>query len=271
MLESLVNHFIYYPEPDWIATPDRLGMEAEEVHLTPEPGVQLHAWFFPHPRPLASLLFCHGNAGNASHRLENVFYLLQIGFQVLLFDYRGYGHSSGQPSEAGLYSDAFAAWSHLAARAGKLDAPLVIFGRSLGGAVAVDLATRLKGERRDAGVGLVVESTFTSIRTLARLIFPLPMPELPVKYDSLAKIGQIQMPLLAIHGEEDELIPFADGRRLFDTAPEPKTWFPIPHAGHNDTYIVGGEAYFRRLAAFARDLPGPNRSTDSRRDNRYKR
>jgi fermentation-respiration switch protein FrsA (DUF1100 family) len=268
MLESMVNRFIYYPEPDWIVTPDRLGMEAEEVYLTPEPGVQLHAWFFPHPSPLASLLFCHGNAGNASHRLENVFYLLQSGFQVLLFDYRGYGHSSGQPSEAGLYRDAFAAWSYLAARAGNLGAPLVIFGRSLGGAVAVDLATRLKGERRDAGVGLIVESTFTSIRTLARLIFPLPLPELPVKYDSLAKIGQIQKPLLAIHGEEDELIPFADGRRLFDAAPEPKTWFPIPRASHNDTYIVGGEAYFRRLAAFARDLSNIIKNTDSRRDNR---
>jgi fermentation-respiration switch protein FrsA (DUF1100 family) len=271
MLESLVSRFIYYPEPDWIATPDHLGMEAEEIYLTPEPGVQLHAWFFPHPSPSATLLFCHGNAGNVSHRLENVFYLLQTGFQVLLFDYRGYGHSSGQPSEAGLYRDAFTAWTHLVARAGNSAAPLVIFGRSLGGAVAVDLVTRLKGDQRDAGVGLIVESTFTSIRTLARLVFSLPLPELPVKYDSSSKIGQIQMPLLAIHGEEDELIPFADGRRLFDTAPEPKAWFPIPRAGHNDTYIVGGEAYFRRLAAFARDLSGPNKCTDSRRDNRYKK
>jgi fermentation-respiration switch protein FrsA (DUF1100 family) len=114
--------------------------------------------------------------------------------------------------------------------------------------VAVELATRVEAD------GLVIESTFTSIRTLARLMFPLPLPELPVKYDSLSKIGQIQTPLLAIHGEEDELIPFADGRALFEAAPEPKVWYPIPGAGHNDTYLVGGSAYFRRLGAFVREL-----------------
>jgi fermentation-respiration switch protein FrsA (DUF1100 family) len=265
MLESLLNRFIYYPEPEWWATPARLGLEAEEVRLAPEPGVELHAWFFPYPqsfekdpaaaqaihhqpRPLATLLFCHGNAGNASHRLQNVYYLLQTGFQVLLFDYRGYGHSSGQPSEEGLYRDAAAAWSHLVGRPDTAGVPRIIFGRSLGGAVAVELATRVT-----AG-GLILESTFTSIRTLARLMFPTPLPELPVHYDSLSKIGRIQMPLLAIHGVKDELIPYADGRKLFDAAPQPKTWIPLAGAGHNDTYAVGGEAYFQRLATFAAGL-----------------
>jgi hypothetical protein len=114
--------------------------------------------------------------------------------------------------------------------------------------VAIELASRVQAD------GLIVESTFTSIRTLARLVLPLPMPELPVKYDSLSKIGQLKMPLLAIHGQEDELIPFADGQVLFDAAPEPKAWYPIPGAGHNDTYLTGGEAYFQRLAAFASEL-----------------
>jgi fermentation-respiration switch protein FrsA (DUF1100 family) len=265
MLESLVNQFIYYPGSDWWTTPARLGLEADEVRLTPEPGVGLHAWFFPYPqplnqdpvvsrtmrtpsRPLATLLFCHGNAGNVSHRLENVYYLLQTGFQVLLFDYRGYGHSSGQPSEEGLYRDAIAAWSYLVERPDTAGVPRIIFGRSLGGAVAVELATRVTAD------GLILESTFTSIRTLARLVFPLPLPELPVYYDSLSKIGRIRMPLLAIHGQEDELIPFADGKKLFDAAPEPKIWVPLVGAGHNDTYVVGGEAYFQRLATFAAEL-----------------
>jgi hypothetical protein len=248
-LQHILSRFIYYPDPRWIMTPSRLGLEAEEVHLAPEPGIHLHAWFFPRPDPLASLLFCHGNAGNVSHRLENVFYLLQTGFQVLLFDYRGYGHSTGQPSEEGLYQDAVSAWRHLVERADTTSAPRIIFGRSLGGAVAIELASRVQAD------GLIVESTFTSIRTLARLVLPLPMPELPVKYDSLSKIGQLKMPLLAIHGQEDELIPFADGQVLFDAAPEPKAWYPIPGAGHNDTYLTGGEAYFQRLAAFASELP----------------
>ena len=247
-MQQILSRFIYYPDPHWFAEPGDLGLKAEEVILEPEAGVRLHAWFFPHPEPLASLLFCHGNAGNVSHRLENVHYLVETGFQVLLFDYRGYGHSSGQPTESGLYRDAATAWLHLVERPDTASAPRIIFGRSLGGAVAVDLASRA-----DAS-GLIVESTFTSIRTLVRLIYHLPLPELPVKYDSLSKIRQLKMPLLAIHGERDDLIPFADGRTLFEAAPEPKTWYPIPWAGHNDTYVVGGDAYFHQLAAFARDL-----------------
>lgn len=247
-LEALVSRFLYYPDPDWSVTPERLGLDAEEVELAPEPGVQLHAWFFPHPTPLATLLFCHGNAGNVSHRLENVYYLSRTGFQVLLFDYRGYGHSTGQPSEEGLYRDAMAAWEHLVGRSDTAAAPRLIFGRSLGGAVAVELATRANAD------GLIIESTFTSIRTLARLMFPLPLPELPVKYDSLAKIARIAMPLLVIHGDQDELIPVADGQALFEAASQPKAWFPIAGAGHNDTYLRGGQAYFRRLAAFATEL-----------------
>ena len=247
-MQEILSRFIYYPDPVWFMTPADLGLEAEEVMLEPEAGVQLHAWFFPHTKPLGSLLFCHGNAGNISHRLGNVQFLVQTGFQVLLFDYRGYGHSSGRPSELGLYRDATTAWQHLVERPDTGGAPRIIFGRSLGGAVAVDLATHADAD------GLIIESTFTSIRTLVRLIYHLPLPELPVKYDSLSKIGQIRMPLLALHGTRDELIPITDGRALFDAAPEPKTWYPIPMAGHNDTYVVGGNAYFRQFAKFARGL-----------------
>ena len=247
-MQEILSRFIYYPDPHWIFTPADLGLAAEEVTLEPEAGVKLHAWFFPRPDPLGSLLFCHGNAGNVSHRLENVRYLVQTGFQILLFDYRGYGHSSGQPSEWGLYRDAATAWQHLGERPDTAGAPRIIFGRSLGGAVAVDLATHADAD------GLILESTFTSIRTLVRLIYHLPLPELPVKYDSLSKISQLKMPLLGIHGGRDELIPFADGCTLFDAAPEPKRWYPIPGAGHNDTYVTGGDAYFRQFAAFARDL-----------------
>lgn len=248
MLESLINRFICYPTHRWMMTPADLDLEAEDVFLTPEPGVQLHAWFFPHPQPLATFLFCHGNAGNVSHRLENVARLLQTGFQVLLFDYRGYGHSSGRPSEQGLYRDVATAWTHLVERADTAGAPRIIFGRSLGGAVAMHLATRVGAD------ALIIESTFTSINTLARLIFSFPLPVLPVKYASLSRIGQLKMPLLVIHGERDRLIPFAEGRALFEAAPEPKAWYLVSGAGHNDTYLVGGEAYFHQLRAFVTDL-----------------
>lgn len=267
-LESLINRFAYYPEPDWIATPAQFGLDAEDVYLAPEEGVQIHAWFFPlraggtssgRAWPVATMLFCHGNAGNVSHRLDNVARLLDVGFQVLLFDYRGYGHSTGQPSEAGLYRDAHAAWNYLVARPETGSAPRVIFGRSLGGAVAVELAAE-QSRRPDTiacADGLILESTFTSFQTLARLVLPVRLPRLPVKYDSLSKISRIAMPVLVVHGEYDELIPFDDGRALFEAAPQPKWWYPIRGAGHNDTYLLGGEAYFQRLAAFAQDLPLP--------------
>jgi fermentation-respiration switch protein FrsA (DUF1100 family) len=247
VLESLINQFIYYPDPHWMVTPASLGLKAEEVRINSGPGVRLHAWFFPRHRPLANMLFCHGNAGNISHRIENVAHLLRAGFQVLLFDYRGYGHSSGLPSEEGLYEDAAAAWSALLDRA-DASIPRIIFGRSLGGAVAVDLATGVDAD------GLIIESTFTSIRTLARLFLPLPLPDLPVKYDSLSKIGDINTPLLVVHGEWDELVSFADGQALYEAARGVKSWYPIRGAGHNDTYVVGGKAYFRRLAAFVANL-----------------
>jgi fermentation-respiration switch protein FrsA (DUF1100 family) len=249
-LEKIVSSLLYYPDAHWVATPDRLGLQFEEVQIAVEPGVNLHAWFFPHLDPIASLLFCHGNAGNISHRLENVFYLAQAGFQVLLFDYRGYGKSTGEPSEEGLYRDAETAWAHMVERKDTSCVPRLIFGRSLGGAVAVELASRVEAE------GLILESTFTSIRTLARLMFPFPMPRLPVNYDSLSKIGRLRVPLLAVHGERDELIPYADGLALFEAAPEPKDWLRIPNAGHNDTYVVGGQAYFEKLALFARTCTG---------------
>jgi fermentation-respiration switch protein FrsA (DUF1100 family) len=130
-----------------------------------------------------------------------------------------------------------------------MNSPCIIFGRSLGGAVAVDLACRTQAD------GLILESTFTSIQTLTRLVLPVPLPRLPIKFDSHSKIRGLRVPLLALHGDRDELIPYEDGRALFAAAPEPKTWVPIRGAGHNDTYTTGGRSYFERLAAFAAGLP----------------
>lgn len=217
MFKWLINRFTYLPTHRWMTTPTKLGLEAQEVFLTPEPGVQLHAWFFRCTKPLATLLFCHGNAGNVSHRLQDVACLLQTGFQVLLFDYRGYGHSSRRPSELGLYRDAAMAWEHLAARADTAGAPRVIFGRSLGGAVAVDLAIHVEAD------AVMIENTFASVQALARLTFPLPLPALQAKYDSLSKIGQLRVPLLVIHSERDELIPpLRSGDRTQDVVFHPR-------------------------------------------------
>jgi fermentation-respiration switch protein FrsA (DUF1100 family) len=252
MLDSLLASFIYYPERDWWATPEVFGLAYESVTFSAADGISLHGWFFPHPRPVASMLFCHGNAGNISHRLENVQSLVEAGFQVFLFDYRGYGRSQGKPSEQGLYLDADAAWAHLCERAGPDGVPLVIFGRSLGGAVAIQLATHADGA--DA---LIIESTFTSLGGMVRQVLGgLPgFDRLADGYTSLDKIGHVHLPLLVIHGDRDELIPVAQGQTLFEAANEPKAWYPIPSAGHNDTFVIGGAAYFEQILKFVENLP----------------
>ena len=256
MLDSLLASFIYYPEQEWWATPEVFGLAYESVTFAAADGASLHGWFFPHPQPVASMLFCHGNAGNISHRLENVGVLVEIGFQVFLFDYRGYGRSQGRPTESGLYLDAEAAWAHVQQRVNPGEAPLVIFGRSLGGAVAIHLATGAEGA--DA---LIIESTFTSLGAMVRYVLGgLPgIDRVADGYISFDKIAALHVPLLIIHGERDELIPIAQGRALFEAANQPKTWYSIPGAGHNDTFVVGATAYFEQLVRFVEGLPGSPR------------
>ena len=196
-----------------------------------------------------ALLFLHGNAGNASHRLPNAGELAALGADVLLLDYRGYGLSEGRPSEAGVYADARAALAHLVEERGVPGRRVVLFGRSLGGAVAVDLAR----DRELAGV--ILESTFSSGADVARAAFTLPFAALVRdRWNSAAKIGRVRAPLLFFHGEEDDIIPIGLGRALYDAAPEPKEFFPIPRAGHNTTVEMGGRRYFARIADFLNEV-----------------
>jgi fermentation-respiration switch protein FrsA (DUF1100 family) len=247
MWDKLIAPFLYFPTRAHESSPEQYGLTYADITLTPEDAVSLHGWWFSTPQAMASLLFCHGNAGNISHRLDNIAHLVAVGFNILIFDYRGYGLSQGQPSEAGLYQDAMAAWDHFLELASP---PRLIFGRSLGGAVAIELARHVQKDGLD---GLIIESTFTSLGDMAGQVLPLPgIKWLVDGYPSLHRLKTVQTPLLAIHGERDELIPFRQGQQLFEAANPPKFFYPIPKAGHNDTYLVGGRSYFERLVSFAR-------------------
>lgn len=229
-------------------------LQIEECWFTAEDGVRLHGWFAPaqltEPQsaaaPIPTLLFCHGNAGNLSGRVMNVAALVRLGINVFIFDYRGYGKSEGEPTEQGVYRDAMAAYDYLVARDDVQRKHLVLFGRSLGGAVAVDLATKRPCSR------LILEATFTSAADMARGAFgPFPIHYvLKTRFDSLSKIRDIRVPLLCIHGTQDTVVPFALGQRLFEAAHEPKTFYPIPGADHHNTYEVAGPAYFGKLTRF---------------------
>lgn len=239
---------IYFPSSDLDATPAALGLEHEELLLVSPPGVRLHGWFLPARKDGGrfTVLVCHGNAGNISHRLERALSMHQeLGADVLLFDYRGFGRSEGNPDENGTYEDALSAYRYLADDRGVEPERIVLFGESLGAAVAVELSSRVP-----AGA-LVLESPFTSIPAMARVTYPfLPAFWVRTKYDNLGKIGGLSIPLLVIHGTRDETVPFAQGQQLFGAAREPKRFLGVEGAGHTDSSIVGGARYwnaFREL------------------------
>ena len=240
------RHFIYFPVREMESDPSDLGLPFDEVYFVTQDGVRLFGWFVPGDKDLVWLWF-HGNAGNISHRLENLALLHhELGVSIFLFDYRGYGRSEGRSSEKGTYLDAEAALAYLYSRGDINKDRIIYFGRSLGAAVAVEMATR------QAPTALILESPFPSVSYMARRLYPfLPVwPLLRTKYDSLSKIAEVQAPLLVLHGDSDDIVPVEAGKKLFEAAREPKDFYIISGAGHNDTYLVGGQDYFDEMHRF---------------------
>jgi uncharacterized protein len=244
----LMNPFerlIFFPERGLIETPSAVGLAYEDAAITAEGGVELHGWWVP-GRRVETLLWMHGNAGNISHRIDQLRLLHDlVGANVLMLGYRGYGRSRGAPSETGLYADARAGLAYLRSRAGVAADRIFYFGQSLGSAVAVDLAAAAPPR------GLVLETPFTSIRAMARTIVPGPLAlVVPNQFDNLGKIASLRAPVLFIHGDQDEIVPYEQGRELFAAAAAPKAFYTVRGAHHNDVYVVGGETYFRRIREF---------------------
>ncbi len=237
---------VYFPFRQIEATPHAAGLNYEEVTLHTSDGVQLSAWFIPRDRPRGVVLFCHGNAGNISHRMHIIRMLHDMDFGMLIFDYRGYGQSQGSPSERGTYLDAEAAWTWLAARTPP--GRIVIYGESLGGAVAAWLASK------HTPGALVLQSTFTSLPDVgARVYWWLPVRLLSrFRYDAKSYVRQVKCPILIAHGPADEIVPYRLGRALFEAANEPKEFLQLS-GSHNDG---PGPADFAGLDAFLhRHLP----------------
>jgi uncharacterized protein len=241
------EQFIFFPSAEISRTPRNYGLAFDDVYFKAEDGVTLNGWFVSYPGASATLLWFHGNGGNIGHRSEHLKLLYEkLKTHVFIFDYRGYGKSGGRPTEQGTYKDAVAALAYLRSRKEVHSKQIVFFGQSLGAAVATELAVR------ESCVALILEAPFASIRDMARIVFPyLPIgPFLQTKYDNLGKIKKVQAPVLVLHGDRDEIVPFDQGKQIFAAAPEPKGFYAIQGSGHNDTYIVGGEPYFQTLKAF---------------------
>lgn len=243
----LDEKFIFYPSPDIVDNPHSIGLEFDDVTFFTRDGLRLHGWFVPHGQSQTTLIWFHGNAGNISHRLANIRLLHELAkIHVFIFDYRGYGRSEGKVSEEGTYLDGEAAVEYLRRDRGAEPKRTVFFGRSLGAAVAAEMATRVNP------MALILESPFASIREMARETFPyLPIDYLlRTKYDVVDKVRKVKSPVLVLHGDRDEIVPFSQGKKVFDAAFEPKRFYTIVGAGHNNTHLVGGMAYFRTIKEF---------------------
>ena len=241
--------FVYFPNlPSRaiVATPDDVGLAYEPVEFATEDGVRLTGWFVPGPAAArATLLFLHGNAGNISHRLDSLKIFHDLGLAIFIFDYRGYGESEGKPSEQGTYRDAEAAWRHLTGERGIAAEEIVLFGRSLGAAVAAHLATRHTPK------ALIIESGFTSGPDIAADVYWMfPVRWLArFRYATEEHLKAVRAPVLIIHSVDDEIIPIRHGRWLYAAANEPKKLLEI-RGDHNQGFLLSGRAYVDGLDTF---------------------
>jgi fermentation-respiration switch protein FrsA (DUF1100 family) len=244
LLPMIERRSIYFPTSAYEAAPEEFGLRAETLEILSSDGVRLNGWWIRGGGSTAVLYF-HGNGGNISHRLDRTEMLVEnLGLDVFLVDYRGYGRSSGSPSEAGLCADGDAIYEAARARGFTPD-HIVLFGESLGGAVAVE--TALKKPVR----AIILEAPFLSIPRMAKTIYPfLPSFLVRTKFDNEAKIGRVGIPKLIVAAEKDDVVPFEQTQRLFELAREPKQFFVIRGAAHNNTYIVGGREYLEVWRGF---------------------
>jgi fermentation-respiration switch protein FrsA (DUF1100 family) len=243
------ERLIYFPTRAWAATPAEIGLAYEEVWLEATDGVKLSGWFVPAEPARGVILFFHGNGGNISHRLESLELFHRLGLSVFILDYRGYGQSEGRPSEQGTYLDAEAAWRYLTDERQIPPHQIILFGESLGGAVAAWLA-----QTRSPG-GLILLSTFTSIPDMGAQTYPfLPVRLLArVNYNTLARLPEISCPVLIVHSPDDEIVSYSHGQRLFAAANTPKKFLGLK-GGHNEGVMISVAEYEAGLTAFIATL-----------------
>ncbi len=239
------SRMIYFPLATVMQTPADVGLAYESVALMTDDHVRLAGWYVPCAGARGTALMCHGNGGNIGDRLHSICLFHELGLNVLIFDYRGYGASAGKPSEAGTYLDARAAWRYLADERNLPPTGIVVFGRSLGGAVAAGLAEHV------TPAALILEATFTSIPDIGAGLYPwLPIRWLSrYRYNTLARLERIHCPVLIAHSRDDDLIPFEHGRKLFAAAREPKTFFELS-GDHNEGEVLTSPAYREALDKF---------------------
>lgn len=264
MVRLLEPRFVFFPlkYPNGFWDVDTTQYALEDHFFTAEDGVKLHGWLWPKQDALATVLLFHGNAGNLSHRLDLMARLRQaLDAEIFIFDYRGYGRSEGHPSEKGIYADGRAAYRYLVQELERPPEKLIFLGRSLGGVVAIDLAQSVPA------AGIILESTFTSARDMARRMFGI-IPVwwfMTIKFQSDAKIQSVKLPKLFLHGTQDTVVPMELGKKLYEIAPPPKKFVAIQGADHNDIYLTGGPTYYQAMREFIERCVQPGAASLAKR------
>lgn len=259
LMQSRILYYPNLPGRELQASPADIGLEYEPVSFVTNDNVRLHGWFVESKIDRGTLLFLHGNAGNISHRLDSLRIFNHLGLSTLIIDYRGYGQSEGKVTEEGTYLDAEAAWQYLTGTRGIDPQRIIVFGRSLGGAVAANLVAK------HPAAGLIMESVFTSVPDMAAKLYPVFPVRLLCRYQYNARqsLHSVSSPVLIIHSPDDEIIPYKNGQELFTSANEPKTFLKI-RGGHNDGFIASGPLYYDGLDDFISASLGavPKKSND---------
>jgi len=232
LVKYLEHTAVFFPSRSMNSTPAQAGMPYEDVYLITSDGIKINAWLVKSSPSASTILFAHGNAGTISDRVMKLKFFHDLGLNVLVFDYRGYGKSQGRPTEKGIYLDAQAVYDYLQSRPDIDHGRIIGYGASLGGVVVVDLATRRKL------AALMIESSITSAKDMAQRLYPfLPSFLMGIKFDSLSKIKNIDTPKLFLHSPEDQTVPLSMGQKLYEAASNPKSFLFI-HGGHNDGALI---------------------------------
>ncbi len=237
-LYYMQSTFLYGPVREVLYTPDELGLDFENVFFKTEEGLKLNGWYVPDGNPKFTLLFCHGNGGNMMHRLDSINFFYNLGLSCFIFDYSGYGNSNGKTTEEGTYLDAAAAYKWLTEEKKVPPEDIILFGRSLGGSIAAQLATKV------APASLIIESAFTSYADIGRKFYPY----MPVKwfakfgYRTIDYVRDVHCPVMIVHSRNDEVVPFEFGLQLHEAVNEPKEFVEI-FGSHNDGFLSSNKIY----------------------------
>lgn len=241
---------VFFPKKVIDYTPAEIKLAYEDISFTTSDNVKLNGWFVRSKGEFSdyTLLYAHGNAGNIGDRLEKLEMFSKMGVNVFIFDYRGYGKSSGHPTEKGIYKDVVAAYDYLLKRDEINKEKIISYGVSLGGVAAIDLCRNRKV------AGLIVDSSFSSAEDMAKIIMPMvPSFLVGTKMDSYSKVKNMNVPKLFMHSKDDEIIPYSLGIKLFENAAAPKKFVNL-QGGHNNNYQVSSAIYYQSIYNFIKSL-----------------